>query len=162
LLARFRWQATIFAVLPALLLIPTNVAMLVPIAVIVGSGIAPALITTFGVVERAVPAAVLTEGMAWTITGMNLGYGLAAAIAGPIADAAGARPAFAVCVAFGATVGLVAWAGRRRLEDAVSRLGPGGAGEGGGGAGAGGCGGGAGAGGDGGCGGGAVIGPVSA
>src|SRR3954468_2071911 len=56
LLVRFRSQALVFAVLPAALLLATNVATLVAWAFVVGLGIAPALITSFGLVQRLVPA----------------------------------------------------------------------------------------------------------
>lgn len=96
---RFRLQSALFGVLPLLFLIPTDVAVLAVSSFIVGLGTAPTLITTFGLVERLVPAAALTEGLSWVLTGLNVGYGAGAAVVGQIADAHGARTSFWVGIA---------------------------------------------------------------
>jgi MFS family permease len=98
-LTRFRLQACIFALLPLVFLTATNIAVLAVCAFLVGLGTAPTLITAFGLVEQLVPGPSLTEGLAWVITGLNLGYGLGSAVVGSIADAHGARIAFTVTVA---------------------------------------------------------------
>jgi MFS family permease len=99
LLDRFRLQAVVFGVLPLLFLAAVNVGALAVIAFVVGAGIAPTLTTAFGLIERLVPAASLTEGLAWLITGLSVGYGAGAALVGRIADAHGARTAFLVAIA---------------------------------------------------------------
>ena len=103
-LDRFRRQCLVFGLLPLLFLAGVNIPVLAVVAFVVGTGIAPALITSFGLIEAVVPTAALVEGMSWLTTGLSVGYGIAASIVGRIADAHGARPAFAVAIAAGALV----------------------------------------------------------
>jgi MFS family permease len=105
---QFRRQALIFGALPVVLLLAADIPLLAVMIFIVGLGIAPTLITTFGLIAEIVPARSLTEGLAWLTTGLNLGYGVAAAVAGRLADAHGARVTYLVTV--GAGVALVALA----------------------------------------------------
>lgn len=122
-LDRFRFQCLIFGLLPLLLLAAVNIPVLAVLAFVIGTGIAPALITSFGLIEDVVPVAALTEGMSWLTTGLSVGYGVAAAIVGRIADDHGARLAFLVAIASGL---LVAGAGlvlHRRVRQA-QLLGP--------------------------------------
>lgn len=116
ILQRYRIQSTIFAVLPVLFLAALNVQMLAVCAFIVGLGISPALITTFGLIEQLVPAESLTEGLAWVITGLSIGYGAGSASVGAIADAHGARVAFSVTIAAGLAMGALATALYRKLS----------------------------------------------
>jgi hypothetical protein len=116
LLDRFRLQAVVFALLPLVFLAAVNIGVLAACAVVVGMGIAPTLITAFGLIERIVPAGSLTEGLAWLITGLSVGYGLGAALVGGIADAHGARTAFLVTIVAGLTMGALAVALHRMLR----------------------------------------------
>jgi MFS family permease len=118
-LQRYRLQSTIFALLPILFLAATNVGVLAVCSFVVGLGIAPTLITAFGLVEQLVPGPSLTEGLAWVITGLSLGYGLGSALVGAIADAHGARMAFLVTVGSGLVMGAVATVLYRRLAPSV-------------------------------------------
>jgi predicted MFS family arabinose efflux permease len=106
----------VFAALPLLFLAARSVPTAGLAAFVVGLAIAPTTITTFGLVERMVPGAVLNEGMTWVTTGLNLGYGAAAAAAGRIADAHGAHTAFLVPIAAGLVMGALALAVHRRLR----------------------------------------------
>jgi MFS family permease len=106
-LRRFRLQAVVFAVLPAVLFAATNVPVLALCAFVLGLGIAPALITCFGLIQQIVPARALTEGLSWIGTGLNVGYGAGAAMVGGIADAHGARTAFLVVVGSSLSVGVL-------------------------------------------------------
>lgn len=117
--SRFRRQALVFAVLPALFLAATSIPALAAAAFVVGLGIAPTLINAFGLVERIVAPGALTEGMAWLLTGLNLGYGAGAALVGGIADHHGARTAFLVAVGSGLIMGVLALALHRRLSVGV-------------------------------------------
>lgn len=101
LLDRFRLQAVVFGVLPPVFLLATNVGVLAICAFVVGFGIAPTLTTAFGLVERFVPSDALTEGLAWLVTGLSVGYGAGASLVGGISDAHGARAAFGVTIAAG-------------------------------------------------------------
>jgi MFS family permease len=114
-LRRFRVQAVVFAVLPWLFLAAVNVPTLAVCAFVVGLGIAPLLITSFGLIAEIVPSSALTEGMAWLTTGLSIGYGAASAAVGRIADAHGARPAFSVTIASGVLVGVLGVALYRRV-----------------------------------------------
>jgi MFS family permease len=116
MLDRYCVQSLVFAVLPALFVVAWNVPVLAVCAFCVGMGIAPAVITAFGLAERIVPAAALNEGMAWVTTGMNLGYGIAAATVGRLADAYGARPSFGVAIGAGLLMGVAALVLYRRLR----------------------------------------------
>lgn len=107
-LRRFQVQGVVLGVLPVLFLAATNVPVLAACAFIVGLGIAPALITAFGLIADIVPGAALTEGMAWLSTGLSIGYGIASALVGRIADAHGARVAFTVTIGSGALVAVLA------------------------------------------------------
>jgi MFS family permease len=118
-LQRYRLQSTIFASLPILFLAATNVGVLAVCSFVVGLGIAPTLITAFGLVEQVVPGGALTEGLAWVITGLSLGYGLGSALVGGIADAHGARVAFLVTVVSGLVMGVLATVLYRRLVTPV-------------------------------------------
>ena len=120
-LTRFRLQASIFALLPLVFLTATNVAVLAVCAFVVGLGTAPTLITAFGLGEQLVPAGSLTEGLAWVVTGLNLGYGVGAAVVGSIADAHGARIAFTVTVASALAMGACALLLHARLRGSGSR-----------------------------------------
>jgi MFS family permease len=106
-------------VLPAVVLLAQNVAVLAITAFVLGIGIAPALINMFALIERIVPARSLTEGLSWIITGLNVGYGTGAAVVGGIADQHGARAAFLVVIASSLPVGLLG-AVLRLQPDAVA------------------------------------------
>lgn len=114
-LGRYRLHSLVFGVLPLLFLAAENVPVLALCTFVVGLGIAPTIITSFGLVDRLVPASVLNEGMAWLTTGLNLGYGISVAIAGRITDAHGARTAFLVPVTAGVLMAVGALALYRRL-----------------------------------------------
>ncbi len=114
-LERFRIQALIFGLLPWLFLLAVNVPVLTVIIFVVGLGIAPTLITAFTLIQELAPAAALTESMGWFSTGLAVGYGIASASVGRIADAHGARPAFLVTVGCGLALGVIALVLFRRL-----------------------------------------------
>jgi MFS family permease len=114
-LDRFRLQALIFGALPLLFLAATDVGVLAVCAFVVGLGIAPTLITAFGLIERIVPGGALTEGLSWLTTGLGVGYGIGSALVGGIADAHGARVAFLVSVGSGLLMAVFAVVLHRRL-----------------------------------------------
>jgi MFS family permease len=116
LLDRFRRQSLLFAVLPLLFLAAVNIPVLAVLAFVVGLGIAPTLITSFSLIEQIVPSGALTEALAWLTTGLSIGYGIASAIVGRVADAYGARVAFTVTIGSGLLVGVLALALHARLR----------------------------------------------
>lgn len=113
---RFRRQAVLLGVMPALFLAAVNVTSVAVIAAVVGTAIAPILISAFGLVEKVVPNAALNEGMSWLITGLSFGYGIASSIVGRIADAYSTRWAFSVGIAAGVLVCAFAVAAHRRVR----------------------------------------------
>lgn len=114
-LSRFRVQAIVFGVLPAVLLAAVNLPVLAVCGFVLGLGIAPTLITAFALVQQLVPARALTEGLSWASTGLSVGYGAGAALVGGIADQHGARTAFLVVLGAGlATGGLASLVPLRR------------------------------------------------
>ncbi|MGH8962727.1 MAG: MFS transporter [Jatrophihabitantaceae bacterium] len=117
-LTRFRLQALVFGALPLLFLAATNVGVLAVCAFVVGLGIAPTLITAFGLIESIVPGRALTEGLAWLTTGLSVGYGVGSALVGGIADAHGARIAFLVTVGSGLVMAALAVVLHERLDPA--------------------------------------------
>lgn len=114
-LVRFRRQALVLGLLPALFLAAVNVPTLAAIAFAVGTAIAPTLIAGFGLVEKVVPNEALTEGMSWLITGLSIGYGIAASVVGRIADTHSARTAFSVGIGSGLLVCVLALVLHARL-----------------------------------------------
>jgi len=66
-----------------------------------GVAISPTFITAFGLIERHVPEAMLTEGITWVTTGIGIGMALGSFAAGAMVDAFGAQNGFWVSVAAG-------------------------------------------------------------
>jgi MFS family permease len=85
---------------------------------VTGFAIAPGLIAALSLVQRTVPAARLTEGMAFVHTGLAAGLAPGAAISGHVVDAAGASAAYVVSV----TAGLVAALAAQTLPRHPGRL----------------------------------------
>ena len=94
--------------LPFTLFAAANVPALAVASFVLGLGAAPALITTFALVQQIVPVRSLTEGLAWANAGIKVGYAPGAALAGIVADQHGARAAFLVTVAASVFVALFA------------------------------------------------------
>ena len=63
-----------------------------------GVAISPTFITAFGLVERRVPAAILTEGITWVVTGIGIGMALGAFVTGWVVDTYGPTNGFWVSV----------------------------------------------------------------
>jgi MFS family permease len=71
-----------------------TISLMIPLAFFAGSAISPALIAAFGLLERLVPAHVLTEGFTWVSTALTLGAGIGVAISGQAIDAIGVGKTF--------------------------------------------------------------------
>jgi len=114
---RFRATAVALGLAVAVLpLVTTRVQVLAVAVFVAGFAISPSLISAFGLVEALVPAAVLTEGLTWTTTGIGVGVAAGSVLAGPVIDAHGAQPAFVVTACFGLAAAAVALAGHRWLR----------------------------------------------
>src|SRR5690606_21149953 len=83
------------------LLFASTVPMLALALFISGSAISPTFITAFGLIERRVPAAKLTEGITWVMTGIGIGMAIGSFTAGWVVDTYGAHNGFWVSVIAG-------------------------------------------------------------
>lgn len=94
----------------ALTTLPLLVANTVPLLALAiffsGVAISPTFIMAFGLIERRVPEAMLTEGITWVMAGMGIGMALGAFVTGWVVDNFGAQNGFWVSVAAG-TISLV-------------------------------------------------------
>ena len=82
-----------------------------------GLAISPTFITAFGLIERRVPAAMLTEGVTWVMTGIGIGMALGAFASGWVVDKFGAQSGFWVSVIAGTMSLLIVLIGQRILAD---------------------------------------------
>ncbi|MFB7942053.1 MFS transporter [Streptomyces sp. NPDC056049] len=97
------------------LLLVGSVATLSVSVFVSGIFFAPTMIVVMGLVERTVPAAKLTEGMTWAITGLSMGVALGAAVSGSMVDRYGPGGGFAVAIVAGAAALLLALVAQRPL-----------------------------------------------
>jgi MFS family permease len=101
------------------LLFVSNIPMLAFALFVSGAAISPTFITAFGLVERLVPAAKLTEGITWVMTGIGIGMAIGSFASGWVIDAFGAGQGFWVSIVAGGIAILTALLGQRNLT--VSR-----------------------------------------
>jgi MFS family permease len=105
--------------LTTLPLLGADTVPLLALAVFVsGVAISPTFITAFGLIERRVPEAMLTEGVTWVMTGIGIGMALGSFAAGWVVDAFGAQSGFLVSVAAGAIALVIVLLGMRSLATA--------------------------------------------
>jgi MFS family permease len=81
------------------LLVVDTVALLALGIFVSGIAVSPTFITAFGLIERRVPAVMLTEGITWVMTGIGIGMALGAFVSGWVVDTFGAQNGFWVSVA---------------------------------------------------------------
>ena len=98
---------------------PLLVANTVPLLAIAiffsGVAISPTFIMAFGIIERRVPEAMLTEGITWVMTGIGIGMALGAFVAGWVVDNYGAQNGFWVSVVAGMIAFVTVLAGQKAL-----------------------------------------------
>ena len=80
-----------------------------------GVAISPTFITAFGLIERRVPAAMLTEGITWVMTGIGIGMALGSFVSGWVVDTFGPGNGFWVSVIAAALAFLTVLAGQAVL-----------------------------------------------
>lgn len=97
------------------LLVADTVPLLALAVFISGMAISPTFITAFGLIERHVPEAMLTEGITWVMTGIGIGMALGSFAAGSVVDAFGAQNGFLVSVAAGTIALTTVLLGQRSL-----------------------------------------------
>jgi len=112
-------QLAIAVAVIALTTLPLLVADTVPLLALAvfasGLAISPTFITAFGLIERHVPEAMLTEGITWVTTGIGIGMALGSFAAGAVVDAYGAQNGFWVSVASGVIALVTVLAGQHSL-----------------------------------------------
>jgi MFS family permease len=105
----------ILAVTALPLLIADSVVLLAFAVFVSGIAISPTFITAFGLVERRVPEAMLTEGITWVTTGIGIGMAVGAFLAGWVVDSFGAQNGFWVSVGAGLAAVVTIALGQRTL-----------------------------------------------
>ena len=88
-------------------------------ALVAGVAIAPTLIAGYAVVQRAVPARVLSEGFTWMHASISAGAALGAALAGRLVDLGGSTWAFPVASGGGLLAAVAVVATRHSLRSAL-------------------------------------------
>jgi len=106
---------TVLALTTLPLLFADTVPMLALAVFVSGVAISPTFITAFGLIERHVPPAMLTEGVTWVTTGIGIGMALGSFAAGWMVDNFGPQNGFWVSVAAGAIALATVLAGQCRL-----------------------------------------------
>ncbi|GLQ53372.1 MFS transporter [Devosia nitrariae] len=113
---QFLIAVAIVAVATIPLLFVPNVPLLALLLLTSGLAISPTFITAFGLIERLVPAAKLTEGMTWAVTGIAIGMAIGSFTSGWVVDQFGAGNGFWVSVTAGVVAVLVALVGQASLS----------------------------------------------
>jgi MFS family permease len=106
----------ILAVTAVPLLFVGSVPVLAFAVFLSGIAISPTFITAFGLIERRVPAAMLTEGITWVMTGIGIGMALGSFVSGWVVDTFGPGNGFWVSVIAGAAAFLTILLGQRTLS----------------------------------------------
>lgn len=113
------------------LLVITNIPMLALLLFLAGASVSPTLITAFGLIEQRIPAARLTEGITWAVTGIGIGMAIGAFASGYVIDAYGPASGFWVSIAAGAsalaavTLGYPILVGKEEVPDCLEMPAPG-------------------------------------
>ncbi|UXN75022.1 MFS transporter [Devosia sp. A8/3-2] len=89
---------SVLAITAVPLLFVQSVPLLALAIFVSGVAISPTFITAFGLVERRVPAAILTEGITRVVTGIGIGMALGAFLTGWVVDTYGPANGFWVSV----------------------------------------------------------------
>jgi predicted MFS family arabinose efflux permease len=116
LASRFVGTAVAFGLAGQLLWGVGSLPVLVGCGFLAGLTIAPVLVSGTSLVESRVAPGVLTESLAWTITGLTIGVTAGSALAGAAVDAWGAQRAFAVPALAAALTAVLALAGAALLR----------------------------------------------
>jgi MFS family permease len=103
------------------LLFADTVPLLAVAVFVSGVAISPTFITAFGLIERRVPEAMLTEGVTWVMTGIGIGMALGAFVAGWVVDTFGAQNGFWVSIVSGAISLTTVLLGQRTLAGQKER-----------------------------------------
>jgi len=124
LAARFVVTAVAFGLAAQPLWGVGSLPVLIGCGFLAGLTIAPVLVSGTSLVESRVAPRVLTESLAWTITGLTLGVTAGSALAGAAVDRWGAQDAFAVPALAAALTAVVGLAGAVLLRAPADALVP--------------------------------------
>jgi len=117
--------ATLIAALTALPLpFLSDIPTLALALFIAGAAVSPSFITAFGLIEQRIPAARLTEGMTWAMTGIGIGMAVGSFGAGYVVDAFGPSSGFWVSVTAGVSALIAVAFGYRVIADSRRNLCP--------------------------------------
>lgn len=125
LASRLAWGVTLTGIGAATFGLAPNLGLLALAMFVTGLVVAPTMAVGDGLVQALVPRNRLTEGMAWTRTGIDLGIGVGAITAGLLIERHGSSGGFAVVAVAGMASALVALASwrylrsRRRFEEVI-------------------------------------------
>ena len=104
----------------ALILTASSVFAIAAVILLAGATIAPTVASIYGMVDRAAPAATRTEAFSWLLTASSTGAATGAAVAGALAQSAGAPTAFAFAGTAGGFAVLIATLGSGRLDNDIA------------------------------------------
>jgi MFS family permease len=105
----------------ALVLVTGSIAAIGAVITLAGATIAPTEATISAMVDRAAAAGARTEAFSWLFTASLVGAALGSAVAGGLAQSAGAGAAFAFAGVAGALTVVVAALGGRGIDGATGR-----------------------------------------
>ena len=108
-LRRYRFGAMAMAAAMVPLPFLDSLVVLGVVLFLGGFAVSPTLVAVISLVEANVPAARLTEGITWVMTGVGLGIAPGAAVAGVLIDGFGANTAYWVAVVSGALAAGLTW-----------------------------------------------------
>jgi MFS family permease len=117
LAARFVGTAVAFGVVAQLLWSVGSLPVLIGAGFLTGLTVAPVLVSGTSLVASRVGPGVLTESLAWAITGLTVGVTAGSALSGAAVDAWGAEDAFGVIALAAALAALLALSGAVLLRD---------------------------------------------
>ncbi|QCI64010.1 MFS transporter [Phreatobacter stygius] len=83
------------------LLVIGSIPVLAAVLFLAGAAVSPTIIISIGLIERLVPAAKLTEGITWAMTGIGIGMAIGSSLSGWVIDEFGAASGFWVSIAAG-------------------------------------------------------------
>jgi len=99
------------------LLIIGSLPVLAAVLFLAGAAVSPTIIIAMGLIERLVPAAKLTEGVTWGMTGIVIGMAIGSSLSGWVIDEFGAVSGFWVSIAAGVLALATVLAGYRHVEE---------------------------------------------
>ncbi|WP_018656821.1 MFS transporter [Actinomadura flavalba] len=104
---RFRIGLAVLTVVLVPPVLVGNLWLMMPVVFFSGLAISPTIIPGYGLVERLVPPAQLTEGLALVSTTVGVGVALGSSLAGRAVDASGSRAAFGLSLGAAALAAVI-------------------------------------------------------